>query len=168
MSSKGNNGYNFSSFLPTPGIGQSTPQYTVACLKMFLSSREVRTTQDLLACGGNIGTSGKLSGGGRNGAGGGLISIYYKDGNFTLGKGNEQVHANGGTTGNIGGGMLFISAREIEVGGFGNISSDGGDGKGCISYLDDIPRNINSQNQPNPSSQWGGGGVVLRTPLNVL
>lgn len=167
MSSKGNNSYNFSPFLPKPSVGQSTPAYTTACLKMFASGRDIRTTADLLVCGGNAGST-ALSGGGRtSGGGGGFISLYYKSGGLKKND-DHQIHANGGVTGDTGGGQLFISAKEIEISSTGSISSDGGDGQGCTSYFNDIPRNVNAEGVLNSTQQWGGGGVVVGTPLNVI
>lgn len=166
MDSRGDGSYTFSPFLPKPSIGSSTPGYTTACLKMFLSGREVRTPLDLLVCGGNKGGV-ALSGGGTSGAGGGLVCIYHMNGGFKDYT-KEYIHANGGTTGDVGGGMLIIFAKNIVLEGNARISSDGGDGNGLVSYIDDVPRSTNSSGSSNTGNTWGGSGVVARIPLEIV
>lgn len=185
LNGKGNNTYTYSPFLERPGVGQSTRAYTAACLKLLLSSRDIRTDLDLSVCGGNAGTI-ALSGGGagsNGGGGGGLVCIYHKTN--CLKAYNTETHeeqgvepsfitANGGKKGGgtEGGGMLFIFAKNIVIetdsnqSTHGSISSNGGDGKGLVSYL-----NRNPSDKPatgNPESGMGGGGVVHHVGLDVI
>ena len=48
------------------------------------------------------------------------------------------------------------------------ITSDGGNGNGLVSYIDSIPRSVNSLSETNPNNQWGGAGVVAHIPMDVL
>ena len=171
MSNRGDNSYSFSEFLPKPSIGQSAQPYTTACLKLFISGRSIKTPLDLLCCGGKVNQI-ALSAGGTVGSGGGLIAIYHKLGEFSNYL-QESVHANGGTAAdalgkNNGGGMLFIFAKRIVMEDGAQITSDGGNGNGLVSYIDSIPRSVNSLSETNPNNQWGGAGVVAHIPMDVL
>lgn len=186
LDSKGNNTYTYSPFLEKPGTGGSTRAYTSACLKLFLSSRDIRTDLDLSACGGNA-NSVALSGGGstaNGGGGGGLVCIYHKSGclkGYNTDTKKEvdvdptHVTANGGKNnkGTQGGGMLFVFAKNIVIetnsdnSSHGTISANGGDGKGLVSYLNSNPSDRDSAGDPNPGT-WGGGGVVHHVGLDVL
>ena len=171
MSNRGNNSYSFSEFLPKPSVGQSAQPYTTACLKLFISGRSIKTPLDLICCGGKVNQI-ALSAGGTVGSGGGLIAIYHKLGEFSNYL-QESVHANGGTAAdalgkNNGGGMLFIFAKKIVMEDGAQITSDGGDGNGLVSYIDSVPRSVNALSATNPNNQWGGAGVVAHIPMDVL
>ena len=176
MNANGNNSYTFSQFLPKPsaGKGESIKPYTASCLKLFLSGRDVKTVMDLYACGGDKNKS-ALSSGGTVAGGGGLVSIYHKTGEFvtynTASNTKTSVEpsyvmANGGKTGETGGGMLFIFAKKIvleydpSTQKYGVISANGGDGEGPTSYLDGVPA-------INTDTKLGGAGLVSRVQLDV-
>ena len=170
MSNRGANISNFAPFLPRPGIGQSTPTYTTACLRMFVSGRDIRNTYDLSCYGSNPNSTSGISGGGTMGAGGGLLALYYKgslkDQNGNIYETATNIHCNGGgensqsTTLNIGGGMLFIFAKNIILNTGAHISCDGGDGQGLTSYWKGTP-------QISSNTVNGGGGVVVDVPMRV-
>lgn len=164
MNAKGNNQFNFSSFMQKPSKGGVLPAYTAACFKTFVSNREIRNTLDLIACGGNANGI-AVSGGGSTGGGGGLIVIYTPKDGFTY-VAQPQICANGGKTGGTGGGMLFIFAQQLEVGPTGAIQSNGGDGAGPVSYIDDIPRATDASGNPNTGAVWGGAGQVYKVTLD--
>lgn len=173
---------NFSPFLQKPAASYSTPSYTAACLRLFLSGREVRTDEDLKAYGGNAGNGIALSGAGTVGGGGGLVCIYHKKDGFkgynvdtgqSLSWESTFATANGGATGSVGGGMLFISAKNIIIetnnqSEHGVISANGGDGLGVRSQLGKNPgaREDNPTGTANPA--YGGGGVVHHIELDVI
>lgn len=183
LDKKGDGSYSFSQFLPKPSAGSSTNQYTSACLKLFLSNRDVRTNLDLSVCGGVAPNGIALSGAGTSGGGGGLVCLYHKTGCFTgydtnlgtsIDYGKDFVTANGGSSGSEGGGMLFVFAKNIvieynsETTEHGYISANGGDGLGIRSYIDQNP----GGQADNPSGvinpQFGGGGVVQHVNLDVI
>lgn len=176
LDAKGDNTYTYSPFLPKPNNSRkSTQLYTTACLKMYLSGRDIRTNLDLSVMGGNAGGQANLSLGGTSGGGGGLVCIYHQTGKLvsyntesgvTGSISNDFVTANGGQSGAQGGGMLFVFARNviIETNGqqHGTISANGGDGLGIHSYINENPN-------PNDSiASHGGGGVVHHVELDVI
>lgn len=183
LDQKGDGSYTFSQFLPKPSIGASTDAYTSACLKLFLSNRDVRTNLDLSVCGGNAPSGVALSGAGTSGGGGGLVCLYYKTGCFTgydvnlgttIDYGKDFVTANGGSSGSVGGGMLFVFAKNIiieynsENTEHGVISANGGDGLGIRSYIDQNPGGQTDNPLGIVDTKLGGGGVVQHVNLDVI
>lgn len=179
MNNRGANSSNFAPFLPQPSQGSSPNPYTTACLRMFVSGRDIRNTYDLSCYGGDINSTSGLSGGGSSGAGGGLLALYYK-GNisaleYDIDTGEEipsssdvtsMIHCNGGsgpdgiTNENKGGGMLFIFAKNIKIDTTASISCDGGNGNGKTSFWRSAPTQ-------GDDTSTGGGGVVVDVPMRV-
>lgn len=171
MNEKGENYNNFASFFPAPTVGSSIDPYTLANLRIYLGNKVLNNSYDLLANGGNA-NSVALSAGGTVGGGGGLVVIYHKKDKFTNSSNqtpyNQGIHANGGKTGNKGGGMIIIAAKETVVEETGVISADGGDGLGCISLLDQVPTRYDVGGAANISNAWGGGGAAITIPLEAM
>lgn len=170
MDNRGANSSNFAPFLPKVPIGSSPIPYTTACLRMFVSGRDIRNTYDLSCYGSDPNSVNGLSGGGTKGAGGGLLALYYKGslknqlGDFYQST-TTNIHCNGGSGPdsfgqNIGGGMLFIFAKNIVLNTSAHISCDGGNGNGKTSYWGGSP-------EQSASTSTGGGGVVVDVPMRV-
>lgn len=168
--------FTYSPFMPRAAASYSTPAYTAACIKLLLSGREIRTDLDLLLTGSNASNgTGGIAGAGTSGGSGGLVCVYTKTGCFTAyNTATEKtvpiernyVTANGGSAGAVGGGMLFVFARNIIIerdsaDNHGTISANGGNGQGSESFLW-----TNPGGRINPST--GGGGVVHHVELDVL
>lgn len=183
LNAKGAPSYTFSPFLPRASAGYSTPAYTAACLRLFLSGRDVRTPFDLSVTGSNApaGTNGVAGAGNVGGSGGvvclfhghdGLVS-YNTDTATTGGISTDFVTANGGATGPNGGGMLFVFAKKIIIETnnnteHGTIASNGGDGLGVRSYINSNPGAPEDNPTGVRNANYGGGGVVHHVELDVI
>lgn len=177
LNSKSSGGsFTYSPFMPRAGASYSTPSYTAACIKLLLSGRDIRTDLDLLLTGSNASNgTGGIAGAGTSGGSGGLVCVYTKtDGLNAYNTETETtqpvernyVTANGGASGTVGGGMLFIFAHNIIIerdtaDNHGTISANGGDGQGSTSFLGENPG-------PRINATTGGGGVVHHVELDVL
>lgn len=183
LDSKGSPSYSFSTFLPRAGACESTPSYTAACLRLFMSGRDVRTPFDLSVTGSNApyGTNG-VSGAGSVGGGGGVVCLFHSKNCLTGYNTSTEskvdispnfVTANGGATGAAGGGMLFVFAKNIIIetdstSAHGTISANGGDGLGVRSYINSNPGARADNPTGVPQDSYGGGGVVHHAELDVI
>jgi len=183
LDAKGVPSYSFSPFLPRAAAGRSTPAYTAACLRLFMSGRDVRTPFDLSVTGSNApaGTNG-IAGAGNVGGSGGVVCLFHaNDGLVSYntnsglygGISTDFVTANGGATGANGGGMLFVFAHKIVIEtndetAHGTISANGGDGLGVRSYINSNPGGPADNPTGVQNADFGGGGVVHHVELDVI